>query len=188
MNINKRFFMSAVFALLLVSPTAIADHNGGGGQGGGGHGGGGHNDGSELCESVNAVWNGTDFFRNPEQCDGFDYCIVGTLTGEPTGTLTFLGMSADEHNDPFGTNLPVNVSPCHELITTQDGDINVRCHNLFDQVNGVYTELLIVEGGTGKYEGATGTMVNSSKLLPTALVPLNWDEPSLLTGFICTSD
>ena len=182
MIVNNRVFMSAVLALLLVSSTAFAGS--GGGQGGGGH----HDDGSEYCEPVDAVVTPTGYFKTPNQCDGFDYCIPGTLSGEPTGELTYFGTNATEELDPFGTNLPVNVAAGNIGISTPDGDIDITSHTLYNLENSVYTELYVVTGGTGKYEGATGTMVNSSKLLPTAEVPLDFYAPTSLTGYICTCD
>ena len=184
MNINKQFFMSIALALLLVSPTAFAGP--GGGQGGGGHGGGGH--GGDYCEPVNAIVNPTDYLEDPAQCDGYDYCIPGTLSGEPTGELTYLGTNATETLDPFGTNLSLNVAAGNIGISTPDGDIEITSHTLYHFTDSVYTELYVVTGGTGKYEGATGTMVNSSNMLPTAEVPLDFNAPTSLTGYICTCD
>jgi hypothetical protein len=165
MNINKRFFMSAVFALLLVSPAAFANQ----------------------CENVKATWYGTgDFFQDPEVCDGFDYCFPGTLTGKPKGEWMFFGSNATEMLDPFGTNFPINIAAGEQHIYTKRGDIYTVSHTLFDYDTAVFTELLVVTGGTGKYEDATGRIVNSTMLPPTEGQPIDFNGPSVLTGYICT--
>ena len=66
-----------VLALLLVFPAALASPDG------------------DHCKPVNAVWYLTDYLEGAEKCDGFDYCIPGSLTGTPNGELTYFGNGAD---------------------------------------------------------------------------------------------
>ena len=167
MAIFKQFFIAAVCTLLLVSTSAFADKNANG----------------EKCKSVNAVWNGTgEFFEDPEVCDGWDYCFPGTLKGKPTGEMMFFGSLTTEMLDPFGTNFPINVAAAEQHIYTKRGDIYIKSHTLFDYETGVFTELLVVTGGTGKYEGATGRIVTS--IDPRK--PFDFNGPAYLKGKICT--
>jgi len=170
MEILKQIFMTAVLALLMVSTSSFAYMNADG----------------DKCEPVDTTWYGTgEFFQDPVVCDGWDYCFPGTLTGKPTGEWMFFGSLTTEMLDPFGTNFPINISASEQHIYTKRGDIYARSHTLFDYDTGAFTELLVVTGGTGEYEGATGRMVNSTKLPPSPGKPVDFNGPATLTGYIC---
>lgn len=142
--------------------------------------------GGDQCKPVNAVYYLTDYLEGPENCDGFDYCIPGSLTGTPNGTMTYFGNFADAIFDPFDTGYSVNVGLGEERISTRHGDINMLAHSMFDYGTAVFTELLIVTGGTEKYENATGRMVFHTNLPPSPGKPISFDGPVSLTGMICT--
>lgn len=154
--------------LLLVFPPAFANPDG------------------EQCKPVNAVWYLTDYLEGPENCDGFDYCIPGSLTGTPNGEMTYFGNGSDEIWDPFGTGYSINMAMGEERISTPHGDIYSLTHVVFDFDSAVWTELLIVTGGTGKYENATGRMVFHTKLPPSPGKPISFNGPVSLAGLICT--
>jgi hypothetical protein len=155
-------------ALLLVFPATFAD------------------DSSDRCQPVNAVWYLTDYLVGPDNCDGYDYCIPGSLTGTPNGEMTFFGNVSDEIWDPFNTGYSINLGLGEERIWTQHGAIYSLTHAIFDFDTAVWTELLIVTGGTGKYESATGRMVFHNKLPPSPGKPISFDGPISLVGLICT--
>jgi len=157
-----------VLALLLVFPAALASPNG------------------DHCKPVNAVWYLTDYLTGAANCDGYDYCVPGRLTGTPNGEMTYFGNNADAIWDPFGTGYSINMAIGEERISTRHGDIYSLSHVIFDFDGPVWTELLIVTGGTGKYENATGRMVFHNKLPPSPGKPLSFDGPVSLFGFICT--
>ena len=156
-----------LLALLLVFPAAIANPDG------------------DQCKPVNAVWYLIDYLEGPENCNGFDYCIPGRLTGTPNGEMTFFGNILDEIFDPFGTGFNINMAKGEEHISTKHGDIYTLAHTVFDFDTAVWIELLIVTGGTGKYENATGSMVFHNKLPPSPGKPISFDGPVSLFGLIC---
>ena len=162
---NRLVFL---IALLLVFPAAYADRS------------------VEQCKPINAVWYLTDYLVGPGNCDGFDYCIPGSLTGTPNGEMTYFGMFADEIYNPIATSYSINIGFGEERISTQHGEIYSLTHTIFDFDTGVWTELLIVYGGTGKYENATGRMVFHTKLPPSPGKPISFDGPTTLLGSICT--
>jgi hypothetical protein len=135
---------------------------------------------------LNAVWYLTDYIDGPEYCDGFDYCILGSLTGTPNGTMTFFAYYADQIFDPFDTGYNINVGVGEERISTKHGDINMLAQSMFDFDTSIMTELLIIRGGTGKYENATGRMVFHTRLPPSPGKPVSFDGPLSLSGMICT--
>jgi hypothetical protein len=157
-----------LLALLLVFPATFADSHG------------------DPCKPVNAVWYLTDYLVGPDNCDGYDMCIPGRLIGTPNGTMTYFGYDADIVFDPFGTGFPVAMGMGEERIWTQHGEIFSVTHTLFDFATSAWTELLIVTGGTGKYENATGRMVFHTKLPPSRGKPISFDGPTTLVGMICT--
>ena len=155
-------------ALLLVFPATFADSSG------------------EQCMPVNAVWYLTDYLEGPDNCDGYDYCIPGSLTGTPNGEMTFFGNESDAIWDPFDTGYSINLGVGEERIWTRHGEIFSLSHSVFDFDTAVWTELLIVTGGTGKYESVTGRMVFHNKLPPSPGKPISFDGPVTLVGSICT--
>ena len=88
--------------------------------------------------------------------------------------------------DPFDTGYNVNLGLGEERISTKHGDIYSTSHVLFDFDTAVGTELLIVRGGTGKYENATGRMVYHTKLLPSTGKLISFWGPMSLFGVVCT--
>lgn len=143
-------------------------------------------DDGNQCHPVNAVYYMTDYLIGAENCDGFDYCILGTLTGTPNGELTWLAYVADEIYDPFGTGYNINIGVGEERISTREGDIYSLSHATFDFDTSAWTELWIVTGGTGAYENATGTMVFHTKLPASTGKPISFEGPVSLSGMICT--
>ena len=61
-------YLFMLLAMLLVFPMANAQDGNG-----------------NQCSPVNATANFTDYLEGPENCDGFDYCIPGRLTGTLNG-------------------------------------------------------------------------------------------------------
>lgn len=164
MNTIKKFLMTAVSALLLVTTSAF------GGE----------------CMRVNAVANETAYLEAPD-CNGFDFCISYDLKGKPKGELWLYSNYGETHQlpDPLGTGLPFHVSHAEYRLDTKDGDIYMSTNAIYDMMTTVFAEVSIVTGGTGKYEGATGNVVgyvNSRK-------PSDWyfSGPIYFIGNICTS-
>ena len=157
-----------LLVLLMVFPATFADSR------------------SDRCQPVNADWYLIDYIEGPEYCDGYDYCIPGRLTGTPNGEMTFYGNYSDEIWDPFGTGYSINMGLGEERISTRHGEIHSLAHTIFDFETAVWTELLIVTGGTEKYENATGRMVFHNKLPPSPGKPISFNGPVSLAGFVCT--
>jgi hypothetical protein len=136
-----------------------------------------------VCRPVNATNHETGFFEGEELCDGWDYCISGTLTGTFVGTMMEYFSAAYEMFDVFGTGDPVNTYAGETRISTRHGHIWGTIHGSYDFSSYLWTEIVIVKGGTGKYENATGRMVIHD--MPTAHVqPIG--GVNTLAGFICT--
>ncbi len=142
--------------------------------------------GDYQCNPVNAVAYVTGYLEGPENCDGFDYCVLGSLTGTPNGEITYFSNWADEVLDPFGTGDNMVLGVGEERISTRHGDIYTLSHITYDLDTDVYTELLTVKAGTGKYENAIGRMVYHTKLPPSPGKPISFFGPISLFGVVCT--
>lgn len=143
---------------------------------------GGADDGN-VCRPVEATAIDTGFLFGEDVCDGWEYCIPGTLTGTLVGTKMEYFSTAYEMFDVFGTGDPVNTYFGEARISTRHGDIYGTLHGSYDFSSYLWTQFLIVKGGTGKYENVTGRMVMHD--LPTAPVqPIG--VIGTWTGVICT--
>ena len=143
----------------------------------------GNND--PRCHPVNATWYESYFLLGPDNCYGFEYCFVGSLTGTPNGIMT--GSYSDSLTlfDVFGSGDKVNTYLGEERIATKHGEIVTAAHGSYDLSTGMFAEMLIVKGGTGKYENATGRMLfNPLPKSPTK--DIVFTGPIFLSGYICT--
>ena len=138
------------------------------------------------CRHINATWNLTGFIVDPRECDGFSYCVPGDLRGNLNGEMIGYFNDADTIFDLFGSGDDVNIYLGEERITTRQGEIFARAHGTFDLSTFLFQELLVVTGGTGRYDGATGRLLFQVRL-PLARTDTDpSDGPVLLQGEICT--
>ncbi len=109
-----------------------------------------------------------------EACEGFEVCITtkatGTLTGEQV--LSFIGNVFDI----FPTD-PLTRGIVSELVWhTNEGDVFGTDLGVIDFRTFNFASLTTITGGTGKWEGATGQVINAG----------NADGTTELSGQICT--
>ena len=179
METLKQIFMTAGLALLLATTSAFGE-----------------------CIIVDAVAQEKEngFFWEDPVCEGFQFCILSEVTGEPAGDLWFYSTyyknkgnkldKAYQLVDPFDTELPFWFGNAVARIVTQDGEIYMSSNAIYDDDSTVFTEVTIVTGGTGMYEGATGNVV--SYVDPRVDPPVPPDEggyhvgPIYMIGRICT--
>lgn len=92
-----------------------------------------------------------------------DFCAEGVIVGDGLVQgktyATILGL-IESVGFP-GTEPPTTLGYVGDrLIETQKGDLNLRLTGVFDTARGEFSELerVLVDGGTGIFEGATGTV------------------------------
>ena len=109
-----------------------------------------------------------------EACEGFEVCITtkatGTLAGEQV--LSFIGNVFDIFpTDPFTAGI------VSELVWhTNEGDVFGTDLGVIDFNTFNFASLTTITGGTSKWEGATGQVINAG----------NVDGTTELSGQICT--
>jgi len=118
----------------------------------------------------------------PADCPSpYRFCAAGTVEGNRglNGTTYFV---LDGVGTPPTTGPGFNVTPGLLTYTTPDGTLTVRETGMGKLTgspsNGVLTSLQEIVSGTGRYEGATGTLYN-------AAVDINGVFYSDITGTLC---
>ena len=111
-----------------------------------------------------------------EACEGFEVCITtkatGTLAGEQV--LSFIGNTDPLFPFPFPSITALTVS---EVVWhTNEGDVFGTDLGVIDFVTFNFASLTTITGGTSKWEGATGQVINAG----------NVDGTTELSGQICT--
>lgn len=115
-----------------------------------------------------------DFVADTVPCDPpGPFCTAGTLTGDLDATYAFRMTSAAP--TPTGIAFTGN-----SVITRKHGGAQLfgSDHGTIDFVDGSFTTIVDIVGGTKQYKGATGQIVATGHLTPTGTA-------GTYTGTIC---
>ncbi len=107
------------------------------------------------CRKVTATFKfHSEFWMDPEICDGYDFCQYSEIRGTLKGRWWVFGNWEDVEEVAGGTAAAFNIV---SIIETNRGTLYTESREL---VNYLAADGFVaheaVTGGTGKYEGATG--------------------------------
>lgn len=109
-----------------------------------------------LCKKVNGKLT-LQTFAGPGCLSRIGLCATGAFTGDIAGTIAFTGTSFTETDDTPTTSVVFVTGD--NVITTDSGILYTKDAIVLQQAApGNFTEVDVVVGGTGVWDGASGTI------------------------------
>jgi hypothetical protein len=141
---------------------------------------------AEVCKQIHAsiqshvVEAGTA--ACPIACTAGVVTSDGLLRGKTHFTATGLtpgaGLTTTDPNTTFSDSGTF-------VLTTNHGTLTTSSIGMFDLANGVFFDIGAVSGGTGRFEGATGTLFFFGSVVPTTGGPLALAFEGDIRGEVC---
>jgi hypothetical protein len=146
----------------------------------------GPTEGAEACKQLHATLQSQVVEAGTTACP--IACTAGVVTGDGLlrGTTHFTATGLAPGGGLATTNPNTTFSDSGTFVlTTNHGTLTTSSIGMFDVGNGVFFDIGTISGGTGRFEGATGTLFFFGSVVQTTGGPLTLAFEGDIRGEVC---